>query len=127
MSFSWDGAYFKVISKYAGFVFLTQNVGTVLSQIDTLLIIYLLGNTDNGYYSNYLSLIGIPFIFITPLIAFLFPVISAMEKDQADKIQYIGTFFYKYFSVIGVAIGGFFFFAGPELATILFGEKFEFS
>lgn len=40
------------------------------------LILYILGPKEAGYYTNYLSLIGIPFLLITPLIGFLFPVIS---------------------------------------------------
>lgn len=70
-----DGLFKKIFS-YALWTLLTANVGMLLSQIDMQLILLFLGPKDAGYYTNYLSLIGIPFLLITPLIGFLFPVIS---------------------------------------------------
>lgn len=89
------------------------------------LIIYFLGTRDAGYYTNYLSIIGIPFIIITPIIGFLFPVISELHgKGDEEKIIAIKTLFYKYFAVIGIITGMFMFIFGPTIASILFGEKF---
>ena len=67
---------FGEIFKYALWTLLASNVGMLLSQVDMQLIIVFLGAKDAGYYTNYLSLIGIPFLLVTPLIAFLFPVVS---------------------------------------------------
>ena len=75
----YDKDLIKQIIKYALWVVLAANVGTVLSQVDMQLIIYLLGTRDAGYYTNYLSIIGIPFLIITPIIGFLFPVISELH------------------------------------------------
>lgn len=114
----------KVI-KYALWVVLAANVGTVLGQVDMQLIIYLLGTKDAGYYTNYLSIIGIPFIIITPIIGFLFPVISELHgKGAEEKIATIKTLFYKYFAVLGIVTSMFMFVFGPAFASILFGEKF---
>lgn len=93
----------KEVIKYALWVMLAANVGTVLGQVDMQLIIYFLGPKDAGYYSNYLSLIGIPFVIMTPIIGFLFPVISELHgKKEEAKIATIKTMFYKYFSVIAI-------------------------
>jgi O-antigen/teichoic acid export membrane protein len=43
------------------------------------MIIYILGTTEAGYYTNYLSIITIPFMLIGPIFAFIFPVISEMH------------------------------------------------
>lgn len=75
----YDKELIRKVIKYALWVVLAANVGTVLGQIDMQLIIYLLGTKDAGYYTNYLSIIGIPFIIITPIIGFIFPVISELH------------------------------------------------
>ncbi len=99
----YDTDLIKKVIKYALWVMLAANVGTVLGQVDMQLIIYLLGPRDAGYYTNYLSIIGIPFVIITPIIGFLFPVISELHsKGDEHKISTIKTLFYKYFSVLGV-------------------------
>ena len=93
----------KQVIKYALWVMLAANVGTVLGQIDMQLIIYMLGTMDAGYYTNYLSIIGMPFLLLTPLIGFLFPVISELHgKKDEIKIRAIKGMFYKYFSVLGI-------------------------
>lgn len=75
----YDKELIRKVIKYALWVVLAANVGTVLGQVDMQLIIYLLGPRDAGYYTNYLSIIGIPFIVITPIIGFIFPVISELH------------------------------------------------
>lgn len=124
----YDKAMIRQVMKYALWVVLAANVATVLGQVDMQLIIYLLGTKDAGYYTNYLSIIGIPFIIITPIIGFIFPVISELHgKGAEDKITTIKTLFYKYFSVLGIATGMFMFVFGPAMAHVLFGEKFTMS
>lgn len=118
----------KQVIRYALWVMLAANVGLILSQIDMQLIIYLLGARDAGYYTNYLSIIGIPFLLLTPIVGFLFPVISELHgKKNESKIIAIKGMFYKYFSMLGLVTGVFMFVFGPEISTILFGEKFRFS
>ncbi|NCP76945.1 oligosaccharide flippase family protein [bacterium] len=124
----YDKELIRKVVKYALWVVLAANVGGVLGQVDMQLIIYLLGTKDAGYYTNYLSIIGIPFIIITPIIGFLFPVISELHgKEDEGKIAIIKTLFYKYFAIIGAFTGMFMFVFGPEIAQILFGAKFAIS
>jgi len=63
---------------YAIPTFLTANIGVILSQVDAQLVTFLIGNEAQGYYSNYLSVLGIPFLFVSPIVAFLFPVIAEL-------------------------------------------------
>ncbi len=117
--FSWEQ--FSEIFKYALFILLTANVGVLLSQIDMQLIILILGTKDAGYYTNYLSLIGIPFLLVTPLIGFLFPVISGFAgSDDEGKITSIRKFFTKYFSAAAIPVAFAFALFGTDFAIAFF-------
>lgn len=112
--------------KYALATLLTANIGVLLSQVDMQLIILLLGPEATGYYSNYLSLLNIPFIFISPLFAFLFPVISELHgRTDTTKMQMIHREFSLYFSVIGIWLSVFLYQFGEPLAILFFWEKFR--
>ena len=69
----------KTFFRYSFGTLIAANIGTVLSQIDMQLIILFLDQKAVGYYSNYLSLIGLPFILTGPIIGFLFPVLSELS------------------------------------------------
>lgn len=56
---------------------LANNATLLLSQIDTQLLLVMRGVEDVGIYSNYLSLIAIPFIVLTPIMGLIAPVVSA--------------------------------------------------
>ncbi|MDD5213254.1 MAG: oligosaccharide flippase family protein [Candidatus Gracilibacteria bacterium] len=121
----WDKELFKTLFSYAMMILLAYQAGTILSQIDMQMIIYMLGMTDAGYYTNYLSIIGIPFMIIGPIFAFLFPVFSHLHgsKDY-EKITTIRQIFTKYFTVIAIICSTLFFVFGPIISYILFGTKF---
>ena len=116
----------KAFFKYSFATLLTSNIWMVLSQVDMQMIIYILGTEATGYYSNYLSLMNIPFIFITPIIGFLFPVVSELySRNDTVKMRMLCGRFTLYFSILGVWISLFMFQMGEELATILFSDKFR--
>ena len=112
--------------KYALATLLTANIGVILSQVDMQLIIVMLGSEATGYYSNYLSLLNIPFIFISPLFSFLFPVISELHgREDRIKMQLIHREFSLYFSIIGIWLSVFLYQFGEPLAVLFFGDKFR--
>ncbi len=114
--------------RYALATLITANIGTLLSQVDMQMIIVQLGSEATGYYSNYLSLLNIPFIFISPILAFLFPVISELHsREDTQKMQMIHREFTLYFSIIGIWISVFLFQFGKPLAILFFWEKFRLS
>lgn len=89
------------------------------------MIVAMLGPEEAGYYTNYLSIMRIPFMFLLPGVVFLFPVFSDLYKRaDIEKIREIRSIAYKYFSVIGVMTGCFFFVFGTPLTVSLFGEVF---
>lgn len=116
----------KEFIKYAGATLLTSNIGNVLSQIDMQLIIFLLGSAATGFYSNYLSLMNIPFMFISPILAFLFPVISELHGRSDNKsMTLIHERFSLYLSIIGIWVGFFLLQFWESLAVVFFGEAFR--
>lgn len=124
----WDRELFKTLFSYAIMILLASQAGSILSQIDMQMIIYMLGMNDAGYYTNYLSIVWIPFMIIWPIFAFLFPVFSHMHGNKEyDKIATIKQIFTKYFTVIAIICSTLFFVFWPIIAYILFGEKFEYS
>ncbi|EKE29794.1 MAG: polysaccharide biosynthesis protein [uncultured bacterium (gcode 4)] len=125
---TYDKELIKKVFSYAIWVLLAANVWMVLSQIDMQLIIYLLGAESAWYYTNYLSIIWIPFLVIAPIIWFLFPVVSELHgKWDEEKIKTIKSMFYKYFWVIWVVVSAFMFVFARELSVVFFWEKFSFS
>lgn len=122
---TWDKKITKKIFSYAIWVVFSANVGLLLSQIDMQMIVFLLGEKEAGYYTNYLSIMRIPFMFLLPWVVFLFPVISRLFSQwDTQKMQEIRSGAYKYFSVLGVMVWVYFFVFGKLLTVFLFGEKF---
>lgn len=122
---SFDKETLGPLVKYASFVFIWASAGTLLSQVDMQMIIYLLGTKDAGYYTNYLSIIWIPFLLIWPIFGFLFPVFSELHaKWDIEKIKLLKNVFQNNFLVIWIAFNIFFFVFAEILAYIFFGLKF---
>ena len=120
-----DKILFKNIFKYALLVFLWAQAGTILSQIDMQMIIYMLWNTDAWYFTNYLSIIWIPFIIIGPIFGLLFPIFSEMNaKWEIDKIKMVKQVFTKNFLSFSIVFSILFFVFWEVISTILFWEKF---
>jgi len=89
------------------------------------MIIYILGTTEAGYYTNYLSIIGIPFMIIGPIFAFLFPVIAELHgKQEYQSIRNIKKVLSDIFISVGIMFNIFFFICAEIIAFTLFGEKF---
>jgi len=119
----YDAATVKSFFKYSLATLVSANISVVLSQVDMQLIIYFLGSdqVSPGYYSNYLSLIGIPFLVFSPIIGFLFPVISELSgRNNDDGIRMIWSSFAKYLGISAIWISFFFLFFGAEFSMMFF-------
>lgn len=117
--------FYKKIFKYAIFVFIWAQASTILWQIDMQMIIYMLWSKDAWLYSNYLSLIWIPFLIITPIFWLLFPIFSEMySKWEIERINLVKNIFEKNFLWIWIAINILFFLFWEIIAYIFFWEKF---
>lgn len=111
--------------KYASFVFIWASAWTLLWQVDMQMIIYILWTKDAWYYTNYLSIIWVPFLIIGPIFWFLFPVFSELHaKWENNKIKQLKNILQNNFLVIWIAFNIFFFIFAEIIAYILFWEKF---
>jgi len=121
----WDKDLFITIFKYWGLVFLWSQAWVILSQIDMQMIIFMLGTTDAWYYTNYLSIISIPFMIIGPIFGLLFPVFSELHsKWENDKITLVKSIFTNNFLIIGLAFNIFLFTFSLPIAYVLFWIKY---
>lgn len=121
----WKLQLFKKTFKYALWILLWAQASTILGQMDMQMIIYLLWTTEAWYYTNYLSIIGIPFMLIWPIFALLFPIFSEMHsKWEEKKINIVKWVFQKNFLVIWIAFNILFFVFSEVIAFVLFWEKF---
>lgn len=120
-----DKILIKKVFKYAWIAFLWASAWTILWQIDMQMIIYLLWTESAWYYTNYLSIIWIPFILISPIFALLFPVFSELHaKKDHTKIKLIKNIFVNNFLIIAIMFNLFFFVFAEIIAFTLFWEKF---
>lgn len=121
----WDKKLFLKVFKYAIWVLLWAQASTILSQIDMQMIIYILGTEEAWYYTNYLSIIQIPFMIIWPIFWLLFPIFSEMHsKWDHKKINLIKEIFTKNLLIIWIAFNIFLFVFAHIIVYILFWEKF---
>jgi O-antigen/teichoic acid export membrane protein len=131
--FTWSGVRFSQIDywhifKYAIFVMFSANIGTLLGQIDSLMITGMLGTTANGIYNIYLAMARIPFLFLLPWVFFLMPVFSDLMKRWEDKkVITIHAFCYELFTIIALMMTSFFILFGDTLTLALFGAWYEMS
>jgi len=125
VSFVFSKKLFKKLFSYAIIVFLAAQAWTILSQIDMQMIIYILDTKQAWYYTNYLSIVSIPFMLIWPIFGLLFPVFSELyAKKEFKKIKLIKQIFQKNFLAIALAFNILFFAFWPVIAYILFWEKY---
>lgn len=123
-----DKKLLKQQAKYAFRVFIGINVIYLLGQVDQQFVIYFLWAEQAWYYANYLSLILSFSILISPLLSYIFPLTTELiEKKEHEKIKELKNILYKYFSVLAISISWLFIALWPEIATILFGQKFLYS
>ena len=121
--FSWD--FFKKILNYAFFVFIWAQAWVILWQMDMQMVIYLLWTEWAWYYTNYLSMIWIPFLLIWPIFWLLFPVFAEMSaKNDIKKIKLTKEIFFKIFIWIWLAFNILMFVLAWNITYTLFWEKF---
>lgn len=116
-----DKKLIKTIWKYSALSFLSAQVWVLLSQIDMQMIIFILGTKDAWYYTNYLSIIWIPFLILWPIFAFLFPVFSELNsKLEKEKMQDLKNKFTNIFLIIWIIFNWFMFVFAENIAFVLF-------
>ncbi len=120
-----SSSHLKEVFWYAIIILFASQSTLILSQVDMVMVISLLGTQAAGYYTNYLSLVSIPHIFLWPIFLILLPIISELfAKKKYTDIKKIKEVFYKITLILISWSSVFLFLLGPEVSTFLFGEKF---
>lgn len=115
----------KTFIKYSLGTFLTANVGTLLHMLDQQILQNMTSTSEGATYAMYLSLVNIPFIFLSPLIAFLFPVVSELtHSGSMDKLKTLHSHFSTALIVIMLWASGVFITIGPAIAGLIYGESY---
>jgi len=114
--------------KYASWIFLWANVGTLFAQVDQQIIVHFLWTQAAGYFSNYSSLITMYSLITGPLLWLIFPIVNELiQKNDHQKFSQFQDLFYKYFSLFGLSLWALFLVLGQVIAVVLFGQKFLYS
>lgn len=120
-----DRSLIKTQLKYALRVFLSSNALVALNQIDQQFVINFLWPNSAWYFTNYISIITMYGVIITPILWIIFPIISEIiAKKEHKKLEILQNFLYKYFSIFALSIWWLFVVLGPEIMTVFFGQKF---
>lgn len=120
-----DKPMIKEYVKYAFWCFLGLNAIHIFGQVIQQLVIVMLWPESAWYYTNFLSLFGISSLLIWPIIGLIFPMVSELiTKKDTNKLKLLFSFFYTYFFVFSFLLAVFMIVLWPEIASVLFGQKF---
>ena len=90
------------------------------------MLLQLRGPEAAGIYSNYLSLMAIPFLVLTPILGLVFPVISSyFGQGNKEKIRVIVGVFTRIFLISGVMVSCLAILFAPVLGVYFFGPAYE--
>lgn len=111
--------------KYSLWTFISMNAWLLLWMLDQQMVIFFLGPKKAGYYTNYLSLLNVIWIFVGPIFWLLRPLFTEIfTKKDWKKLKLLQDFLYSYLWVFTLSFSALFVVLGPEIATILFGSKY---
>ena len=115
----------KKVANYSGFQFAFNFVNYFASNLDNLLTGKFFGSSELGYYNKAYSLSLYPVNNLTGVISpVLHPILSDYQNDKA-------TLYKKYMKVlkllvlVGIYVECICFYAGRELITIMYGDRWE--
>jgi O-antigen/teichoic acid export membrane protein len=125
-SFAPSMAGFKELLGYSGWALLASNASFFLSQIDMQMLFQLAGPEEAGIYSNYLSLMAIPFLLLTPILGLYFPVISSLYgQAKHDQIKMVVGRFSEIFLISGIVVSCIGYLFGETLGVFFFGAAYQ--
>lgn len=115
-------------AKYALRIFIGINAANLLTNIDQQMVIAILWARSAAYYANYASLLNTSWILIGPILSLILPLVSELlAKNDSEKISVLQNFLYTYVTILAMSYSGLLFSLWPEIATVLFWQKFIFS
>lgn len=107
---------------------IASNAMIIINNIDMQMLLIFSNSINAWYYTNYMSLIMIMSLFISPILGLIFPIISELNsKKDISKLSLLQDFFYKYFVFFAFSIWVLLVVFWEVLSLILFWENFLYS
>ncbi len=107
---------------------IATNAMAIISNLDMQMLVVLVWNESAWYYSNYYALLSIATLFLNPILALIFPIISELNsKNDNFKLKLLLDFLYKYFVVFAFSMWLLLFVFGKVLSLVFFKEIYLYS
>ncbi len=123
--FSRDSSKFKNFFYFSIFALLGTYALKIINKIDLQMVMFFLWPEQAGFYTNFISLLTLLTLCLSPLLGFVFPIVSELaSKQQYDKITLLQEFLYKYFITFALSISVLLAVLWPVIATVLFSDSY---
>jgi len=123
--FNRNKSVFNKYIKYTLWALIWNSIRNLFWQIILQMVVYFLWVESAWYYSNFLSLYGIWITLLRPIRSLLYPLTSEYnERKNREWIENLISLFYNYFSIITLSLSILFLSLWPEIAVILFWQKY---
>jgi O-antigen/teichoic acid export membrane protein len=107
------------------YFFLTSSFISIYVFFDTIILGWLAGREDVGYYTFSLRIIKLPLLLLLTLNTILYPRISYLHvAGEKEKIFTLGKFTTAFIITLTIPISVCFFVLAPEIISLLGGEGF---
>jgi len=124
-SIIYNTKFIKKFIKYSLRTFLSMNAWLLLTQIDQQMVILLLWQSDAWIFANYMSLISLSYIFISPIVVILFPMVSKLYSEKnINEISHLQYIFYNFLGFFSLYFMWLLIPLWPQISIILFWVKF---
>ena len=111
--------YFSIFALLGGYAL------KIINKIDLQMVMLFLGPEQAGFYTNFVSLLTLLTFFLSPLLGFVFPIVSELaSKQQYEKISLLQEFLYKYFITFAFSISVLLAILWPTIAAVLFSDSY---
>lgn len=121
--FVWDIAIFNKMARYAVPTLLTTSIYSLLLLTDVIFLTLFKGVRDVAIYNIIVPIVSIPLIFLSPINALLFPLISELMEDNKEELKNLLLIILKFVTLIGFYFLFFIFLFPSQSVSILFGQK----
>lgn len=119
----WDRKLFKLMYSYALPTLVTTSIYSFILFVDTFFLTLFRGVTEVGIYNVVLPIVSISNIFLSPINAFIYPLISHLMEGEKEKLSILLNSILKIIPFLGLYFGLFIFLFPSAPVKLLFGQK----
>ncbi len=119
----WDKQTFKQMFSLAIPSLLETIIASIFMMTTTFFLTFFRGVTEVGVYNIIFPLASIPIVLLTPLNAFLLPLVSHLMEGEKSKLGYLMEKILQVIPLIGIYFSLFIILFPSMLVNLIFGEK----